>query len=55
MGEGLILLLFLAALAAFAWTRARRAAGLRVTGTTWATAMTAFILVVLVLWAAAHH
>lgn len=53
--NGLILLVFLAALAAFGWTRLRRRAGLPVTGKTYLTVIVGFVLVVLAMWAAATH
>jgi hypothetical protein len=49
--QGLILLVFLAALVAFGWTRLRRRLGMRITWETIATVMAIFILVVLTLWA----
>lgn len=51
MTNGLILLVFLAALVAFGWTRLRRRAGLGAGGKTFLTVMVVFILAVLALWA----
>lgn len=51
MAQGLILLVFLAALVTFGWTRLRRRLGMRITWETIATVMAIFILAVLALWA----
>jgi len=55
MTSGLILLFFLAFLAALFLTRARRRMGGRVTGGTWAAIIAGFAIVVLALWAASTH
>jgi hypothetical protein len=55
MTSGLILLAFLAFLAALFLTRARRRIGLRVTGGTWAAIIAGFVIVVLAMWAASTH
>ncbi len=52
---GLILLVFIAALVAFGWTRLRRRAGMSVTGRHWVTVMAVVILGVLALWAYSTH
>jgi len=52
MGQGIILLLVLAAIVAYVVTRTRRRMGLLVTGKTWVFIMTAFVVVVLAMWAA---
>jgi fumarate reductase subunit D len=49
--NGLILLVFLAALTALGWIRLRRRMGMSVTGKTFLTVMVVFVLVVLALWA----
>lgn len=51
MTNGLILLVLLAALVAFGWTRVRRRLGMAVTWRGLATVMAVFILAVLALWA----
>ncbi len=52
MDPGLILLVFLALLVAFGWSRLRRRAGMGTTGgRTWLIVMAVFILVVLTMWA----
>ena len=52
MDPGLILLVFLALLVAFGWSRLRRRAGMGTTGgRTWLIVMAVFILVVLAMWA----
>jgi hypothetical protein len=52
MDPGLILLVFLALLVAFGWSRLRRRAGMGTTGArTWLIVMVVFILVVLTMWA----
>ena len=52
MDPGLILLVFLALLVAFGWSRLRRRAGMGTTsGRTWLIVMAVFILVVLTTWA----
>ena len=58
MDPGLILLVFLALLVAFGWSRLRRRAGMGTTGgRTWLIVMAVFILVVLTMWAYTtyHH
>jgi hypothetical protein len=52
MADGLILLAFLALIAAIFTVRVRRRMGLGSTAKTWTTVITGFILVGLVLWAA---
>jgi hypothetical protein len=49
--SGLILLVFLAVIVAFGWTRLRGKMKLNVSGKHWAGAITIFVLVVLMLWA----
>jgi hypothetical protein len=52
MAAGLILLVFLALMVAFGWSRLRSRAGMGTTsGRTWLTVMAVFILVVLTMWA----
>jgi hypothetical protein len=52
MDPGLILLVFLALMVAFGWSRLRRRAGMGTTsGRTWLIVMAVFILVVLTMWA----
>ena len=52
MDPGLILLVFLALMVAFGWSRLRRRAGMGTTsGRTWLFVMAVFILVVLTMWA----
>ena len=52
MDPGLILLVFLALLVAFGWSRLRRRAGMGTTSArTWLIVMAVFILVVLTMWA----
>ena len=55
MTNGLILLAFLGALVAFGWIRFRRRLGMSVTGKMFVSVMVGFILLALVLWAAAHR
>jgi hypothetical protein len=55
MTTGLILLAFLAVLAAVFLTRMRRRLGLGVTGGTWAVIIAVFAIVVLGLWASSQH
>jgi Sec-independent protein translocase protein TatA len=56
MDPGLILLVFLALLVAFGWSRLRRRAGMGTTGgRTWLIVMAVFILVVLTMWAYTTH
>ena len=55
MTNGLILLVFLGALVAFGWVRFRRRLGMGVTGKMFVSVMVGFILLALVLWAAAHR
>jgi hypothetical protein len=55
MTTGLILLAFLAVLAAFFLTRMRRRLGLGVTGRTWAVIIAVFAIVVLGLWASSQR
>jgi fumarate reductase subunit D len=52
---GAILLVFLAVLVAFGWTRARRRLGMGVTGRHYVVVIVVFCLVVLAMWAAATH
>jgi hypothetical protein len=52
---GLILLVLVAALVTYGYTRMRRRMGMAVTGRHWLTAMTATILAVLALWAYSTH
>jgi len=52
MDPGLILLVFLALMVAFGWSRLRRRAGMGTTsGRTWLIVMAVFILAVLTMWA----
>lgn len=55
MASGLILLFFLAFLAALFLTRARRRMGFGVNGGTWAAIIVAFAIIVLAMWAASTH
>ena len=55
MAQGLILLTFLAVLAALFTVRMRRRLGLGTTGKTWLVIIAAFIVIVLGLWASARH
>jgi hypothetical protein len=55
MASGLILLFFLAFLAALFLTRARRRMGFGVTSRTWAAIIAGFAIVVLAMWAASAH
>jgi hypothetical protein len=52
---GLILLVLVAVLVTYGYTRMRRRMGMAVTGRHWLTAMTATILAVLALWAYSTH
>jgi hypothetical protein len=51
MSQGIILLLVIAAIATYVITRTRRRMGLLVSGKTWITVMTGFVIIVLVMWA----
>jgi hypothetical protein len=51
MEQGIILLLVLAGIVAYAVARTRRRMGLVVTGKTWLYVMLGFMIVVLVMWA----
>lgn len=51
MTNGLILLVFIGILVAFAATRVRRRMGLSVTGKTWAVIIAGFALIMLAVWA----
>jgi hypothetical protein len=56
MDPGLILLVFLALLVAFGWSRLRRRAGMGTTGgRTWLIVMAVFIMGVLAMWAYTTH
>jgi fumarate reductase subunit D len=55
MDPGLILLVFLALLVAFGWSRLRRRAGMGNTAKSWLTVMAVFIIAVLALWAYSTH
>jgi hypothetical protein len=55
MASGLILLFFLAFLAALFLTRARRRMGFGVTSGTWAAIIAGFAIVVLAMWASSTH
>lgn len=56
MAAGLILLVFLALLVAFGWSRLRRRLGMGTTaGRTWLIVMAVFIVAVLVLWVESAH
>jgi hypothetical protein len=56
MDPGLILLVFLALMVAFGWSRLRRRAGMGTTsGRTWLIVMAVFILVVLTMWASTTY
>jgi hypothetical protein len=56
MDPGLILLVFLALMVAFGWSRLRRRAGMGTTGgRTWLIVMAVFILGVLAMWAYTTH
>jgi hypothetical protein len=55
MVAGAILLVFLAVLVAFGFTRARRRLGLGVTGHHFVVVIVGFCLIVLAMWAAATH
>ena len=55
MTNGLILVVFLGALVAFGWLRFRSRLGMGVTGKMFVSVMVGFILLALVLWAAAHR
>jgi hypothetical protein len=56
MDPGLILLVFLALLVAFGWSRFRRRLGMGTTsGRTWLIVMAVFIVGVLALWAYSTH
>jgi hypothetical protein len=54
MASGLILLFFLAFLAALFLTRARRRMGFGVTSGTWAAIIAGFAIIVLAMWASNH-
>jgi hypothetical protein len=55
MSQGIVLLVVLAAIVAYVVARTRRRMGLVVTSKTWVTVMVGFVVVVLVMWAAASH
>jgi hypothetical protein len=55
MTSGLILLFFLAFLAALFLTRARRRMGFGVRGGTWAAIIAFFVIVVLAMWVSSTH
>jgi hypothetical protein len=55
MGQGIILLLFIALIAAYVVTRTRRRLGLMVTGKTWIVVTTCVVIGVLALWASQTH
>jgi len=55
MASGLILLFFLAFLAALFLTRARRRMGLSSSGKLWITVIVGFVLIMLVAWVAQQH
>jgi hypothetical protein len=52
---GAILLVFLAVLVAFGWTRLRRRMGLGVTGHHYVVVIVGFCLIMLAAWAASTH
>jgi ABC-type uncharacterized transport system permease subunit len=55
MDPGLILLVFLALLVAFGWSRLRRRMGMGTTARTWLIVIAVFIIGVLALWAYSTH
>jgi hypothetical protein len=55
VANGLILLVFLGALVAFGWLRFRRRLGMSVTGKMFVSVTVGFIVLALLLWAAAHR
>ncbi len=55
MTTGLILLVFIAALITFGWSRLRRRMGMGMSGRHWLTVMVVVILGVLALWAYNTH
>jgi hypothetical protein len=55
MTSGLILLVFLALLVAWFWTRGRKRLGLSVNGNTWIGVIVVFVIVVLLFWAGGTH
>jgi hypothetical protein len=56
MAAGVILLVFLALIVAFGWSRARRRLGMGITGgRTWLIVMAVFIVGVLALWVYSTH
>jgi hypothetical protein len=55
VAAGAILLVFLAVLVAFGWTRIRRRLGLSVTGRHFVVVIVGFCLIVLAMWAASTH
>jgi hypothetical protein len=55
MSSGLILLVFLALIVAWFWTRGRRRLGLSVNGNTWIGVIVVFVIVVLLFWANQTH
>ena len=55
MAAGAILLVFLAILVAFGWTRLRRRMGMSVTGRHFVLVIVGFCLIVLAMWAGATH
>jgi hypothetical protein len=55
MDSGLILLVFLALIVAWLWTRGRRRIGLSVNGNTWIGVIVVFVFVVLLFWATQTH
>jgi hypothetical protein len=52
---GAILLVFLAVLVAYGWTRVRRRLGMGVSGRHFVLVIVGFCLIVLAMWAAATH
>jgi phosphatidylglycerophosphate synthase len=52
---GLILLVFIAVIVAYFWTRMRGKMKLNVTGKHWTGAIIVVVMFVLLLWASAHH
>jgi|HubBroStandDraft_5_1064220.scaffolds.fasta_scaffold127208_2 hypothetical protein len=52
MSQGIVLLLIIAVIVAYAITRARRRLGMAVTGKTWATIVAGTAIIVLTMWAA---
>jgi phosphatidylglycerophosphate synthase len=52
---GLILLVFIAVIVAYFWTRMRGKMKLNVTGKHWTGAIIVVVMFVLLLWASSHH